>query len=360
MSLTQREFHRILLIKPSSLGDVVHALPVAHGLRRRYPRARIDWLVARPFAPLLEDHPDIDRVVLFDRARLGQAWWNPAATGALLGFLRTLRRARYDLVIDLQGLFRSGFFARTTGADVRIGPASPREGAGLFHTHRIVAPDAPAHAVDRNYAVSRLLGFADLPPSFILPERAEPAARARALLAEHGIPVARPCVVWAPAARGEIKQWPAARFSRAIDALSLEISASSLVVGGPSERRRCAEVRAGCTTPVADLSGATGLRELVELLRGAALVVAHDSGVTHLAAALDRPLVCICGPTDPRRTGPYRRIGDVVRLPLPCSPCLLRELSACPHSHRCMNDLSVDEVLAACRSRVVPLPLSSS
>ena len=157
--LSGRSFDRMLLVKPSSLGDIVHALPVLHGLRTRYPRARIDWLAAPPFAPLLTGHPDLNDVVLFDRMRYGRMGTSPRAAKEFLDFVHGLRQRQYGLVIDLQGLFRTGFLSMASGAGVRIGFRNAREGAWLFYTHRIRVDDPDAHAVDRNYSVAKLLGF---------------------------------------------------------------------------------------------------------------------------------------------------------------------------------------------------------
>ena len=153
-NLSSRSFARILLIKPSSLGDLVHALPVLHGLRQRYPRARIDWLAGSAFAPLIEGHPDIHEVVRFDRQRFGRMVVSPSALVGFHRFRKDLRRRNYDLVIDLQGLFRSGFLSWSTGAKVRIGFAQAREGAKWFYTDLIGPSPHDTHAVDRNYSRS--------------------------------------------------------------------------------------------------------------------------------------------------------------------------------------------------------------
>ena len=155
-ALAQRTFDRILLIKPSSLGDVIHALPVLGGLRKRYPTARIDWLIGSPFASLLAGHPLIDALVEFDRKRFGRLWRSPAAALAFVRFIRRLRQSRYDLVVDLQGLFRTGFFAYATGAKTRIGFGDARESAPRFYTHRLMGGSGNVHAVDRYLQVGDL------------------------------------------------------------------------------------------------------------------------------------------------------------------------------------------------------------
>ena len=165
------EFRRILIIKPSSFGDVIHAMPVLHGLRSRFPHARISWLVANSCAGLLEGHPDLDEVIRFDRKRYGRIGRSLGPTIEFVRFLSGLRRRSFDLVLDLQGLFRSAFLTLAAGARVTLGFANAREFAPLFYTRRIPVPDPDMHAVDRNYLFARTLGFGDLPVAFNLPVR---------------------------------------------------------------------------------------------------------------------------------------------------------------------------------------------
>jgi len=348
-NLAERAFERILLIKPSSLGDVIHALPVLHGLRTRYPAARIDWLIATAHAALLEGHPELTGLVRFDRDRYARLWRSPRAASQFCGFLRDLRHAQYDLVIDLQGLFRSGFFARATAAPVRIGFRDAREGAACFYTHHLPVDLPDTHAVDRNYRVAGLLGFADVPIAFPLALSETDEAEAGRLLAAAGVNAARKLVVLVPGARWETKRWPTAHFAGLIDALAQDERVQCVLLGGPGEAALCAEVVAGCRTAPAQLVGRTTLPQLAALLARADLVVCHDSAAAHLAAALDRPLICLTGPTNPSRTGPYRHPEAVVRLPLDCSPCYYRRLSQCGFGHRCLRELSVDLVVEAVR-----------
>jgi lipopolysaccharide heptosyltransferase I len=344
--LGRHDFHRILLIKPSSLGDVVHALPVLHGLRRRYPSATIDWLISTALAPLLEGHPDLDKLVPFDRRRYAQLAWNPWAAAEFAAFVRRLRAAKYDLVIELQGLFRTGFFARTTGASVRIGPSDAREGASWFYSHRIPSRPADTHAADRNLAVAELLGFEDAPLEFNLGLTDTDRASAADLLSNARIGDARPLIAVLPGARWDTKMWPAERFAQVIDELQ-ENQGRCVLIGGPNEQGLCRRVGGLCRTRPADLCGRTGLRQMAAILERADLVLGHDSGPMHVAVALGRPVVCIIGPTNPTRTGPYRCPDSIVRLDLDCAPCYFKKLSQCPYDHRCMRELEPDRVTAA-------------
>ena len=157
--LRQREFKRILIIKPSSFGDVIHALPVLNGLRRRYPQARISWLVSTACAGLLEGHPQLDEAIPFDRKRYGKIGRSATITLEFARFVGELRKRRFDLVIDLQGLFRSGFLSRACGAKVRIGLSDAREFGWIFHSQRVRVPAGDMHAVDRYWLVAGLAGI---------------------------------------------------------------------------------------------------------------------------------------------------------------------------------------------------------
>lgn len=356
--LAKHDFDNILLIKPSSLGDIIHALPVLAGLRRRYPRARIDWLVAKPFAAFVAQQTAVNDVIVFDRQRFGRLWRSPAAAWAFLGFLSTIRRRRYNLVIDLQGLFRSGLLAWNTRANVRIGFEQSREGARFAYTHRLPSHPVDTHAVDRNYAVADLLGFAEVPLHWHLAVSEETQQKTDRLLAEARNAAAgdgagdHPLVAIAPGARWETKRWLPQRYAATTDALAEQCGARCVLLGSPDERQLCEMIATQSQADPLVLAGRTSIAEMAAVINRADLLICHDSAAMHVAVALRKPLVCITGPTNPQRTGPYRRAGDVIRLDLDCSPCYLRTLRRCPNSHRCMRDLSADMVTAAVLERL--------
>lgn len=349
--LAGREFERILLVKPSSLGDVVHALPVLHLLRERFPSARIDWVIGSAFAPLLRDHPGVSRLVEFDRKRYGNMLKRPGAGREFAAWIAALRREGYDCVIDLQGLFRSGFITRATGAAVRIGFADAREGARWCYTHALPGAAAAAHAVDRNLQVASLLGVEIDRPRFPLPIAEEAARSVRALLSRDGSDPAE-VISLVPGARWDTKRWSPDRFGRLADELAASTGLRIALLGGPDEIETCGAVADAASVPVANLAGKTNLPQLAAAIAQSSLVICHDSAAAHLAVALERPLVCITGPTDPARTGPYGRAESVARLPLDCSPCFFRSLAQCPHDHRCMADLGVEQVAHRARTEL--------
>ncbi|MDB5328432.1 MAG: family glycosyltransferase, partial [Phycisphaerales bacterium] len=169
---------RILIIKPSALGDIVHTLPVLKLLRTRWPTAHIEWLVVPAFASLLEDHPLLNGVVRFDRKHFATSWRNPARAAGLANFAWQLRQKKFDLVLDLQGLFRSGWLARQTGASTRVGFSYAREFAPLAYTHRVPQPTPERHAVERYLDIAEALGCGRGPVEFEFGIREEDRAQA--------------------------------------------------------------------------------------------------------------------------------------------------------------------------------------
>ena len=327
VSVVNPDPSKILIVKPSAIGDVVHALPVLNLLRRRYPAAHIAWLVTPACAGLLDGHPQLDEVVRFDRKRFGHAWRSPAAAAALAAFHRELYRRRFDLVIDLQGLFRSGWLSFSTGAKTRVGTSTDREFGWAFATHVAPVGGRDRHAVDRYLSVAQDLGLGTGPVEFVFPTDAADRAAVAPLLP------AGPFAVFLPATHWPTKRWPPGRFAELVGPLRDRFGLGSVVAGGPD---------AAPVPGAVHLAGRTTLRQLVAVLERAAVVVANDTGPMHIAAALGRPLATVFGPTDPGRTGPYGRPDSVVRLDIPCAPCFSR---SCTH-HTCLAALGVGPVLA--------------
>lgn len=344
------DIRRILIVKPSSLGDIIHALPVLSELRRRFPDAHISWLVGRPFVEIIEGHPQLNEVIPFDRKAFGHFGRRWSATSGFLRFLRELRGRRFDLVIDLQGLFRSGLITGATRAKRRIGFRQAREGAWLFYNHPVHIGRSDIHAVDKNLALLTALGILPGEAEFDLALTDADAQSADSILEEHGLDRDEPYIVFAPGARWETKLWPAERFGQAADRLVDHCQTKVVIVGAPSEHDRNHQVAAAATKKHINITGQTTLRQLSAVIDRASLVLCHDSAPMHLADALQTPLVSITGPTNPARTGPYRQRDGVIQLDIDCAPCYLRKLSQCRHQHRCMADMTVDMVTEKIRN----------
>jgi lipopolysaccharide heptosyltransferase I len=311
----------ILIIKPSAVGDVVHALPVLQLLRTRYPAARISWLVTPACAGLLEGHPLLDEVILFDRKYFSAGWKSWAVLWDLYRFTRGLRGRSFDLVLDMQGLFRSGWLAWMTGAEVRLGEKRSREGATLFHTRRVDTGRADRHAIDRYLKIAEAAGCeVGGEVKFVFNTDEAVIGQVEELLAPLG---GRQFALLVPGTNWPTKRWPAWYFRQLGERVRQEHGLAIVTTGAPHERELCREVGADL-----DLAGKTTLRQLPVLLQRAALAVVNDSGPMHIAAAIGTPMVAMFGPTNPLRTGPYRRELSVLRAGLPCSPCYSR---ACVH-----------------------------
>jgi heptosyltransferase-1 len=339
----------VLIIKPSAIGDVVHGLPVLNLLRRRWPEARLSWLVTPACAGILDGHPMLHEVIHFDRRAYAKAWRSWKTFKALRAFARGLRDRRFDLVIDLQGLFRSGWLAGATRAPLRVGLSDAREGARLFYTHRVptgAGSDAGSastdrHAIERYLCVTEALGCGREPVEFPFPT--DDADRRHVA----GLVPAGPYAVLMPGTNWETKRWPVERFAALVAPLRERFGLESVVAGGAGDAALAAPIeQAGAV----NLAGHTTLRQLVALLERADLVVANDSGPMHVAAALGRPLVAPFGPTSPARTGPYGRMDSVIRIDIPCSPCFSR---TCSHQS-CLRWLGIDPVLELAEQQMAP------
>jgi lipopolysaccharide heptosyltransferase I len=304
---------RILIIKPSSLGDVIHALPTVNLIRRKFPEAHIAWLINHELSSLLQRCPIINERIEFHR-RAAATW---------LPLLRQLRRQNFDIVVDLQGLLRSGLFAFKTGAPRRIGLSDSREGARLFHNE--IVPVPRCHAVDRYLLAARHLGCDSGPVEF--PIGSEGLAPSRSLIAINAT------------ARWKTKLWGDDKFA----ALIQHLPADRLVLTGtaadaPHLTRLGPNIR--------NLAGKTDLFELAQLYQQCCVVITNDSGPMHLAAAVGTPVVAIFGPTDPALTGPYGRGHIVLRAGIPCSPCF-KDHCTNPVAMECMRKVTVEQVLKA-------------
>jgi len=335
---------RILLIKPSALGDVVHTLPVVATLRRRYPNVALDWLVEEEAADLVRGHPAVSEVLVSGRRRwlrqMRSAATLPAALREARAFLRGLRQRRYGAVLDLQGLFKSALYVLAAGAPLRVGLTDGREGATWALTHRVTPPPQPVHAVERYLALAAAVDATEVVRDFTISLAAEDLDTAEAMRRS----VASPCVVLHPAARWPTKLWEADRW-RAVAAALGAAGIGVLLTGSGADRELANTICAGLRPAPRSLAGQLTLKQLSAVLQGADAMVTVDSGPMHIAAAVGTPIVALFGPTDPARTGPCGP-ATILRRALPCSPCLERRCRIA-EQYRCMRDLTVAEVVGA-------------
>jgi heptosyltransferase I len=301
-----QDYQNILLIKPSSLGDIVMALPALSSLRRSFPQARISWLIRPEFAPIIEGHPHLDEIILFDRKALAQAWRDRTAFRQLTDLVSRLRRSRFDAVLDLQGLFRTGSLAWLSGCKRRFGPVWRKEMAHLFYTTKIPPRMEWVHVIDYYRKLIEAMGGSDLGVEFVLPEKPAAVESAQTLLSQQKIDLDRYAVI-IPGSAQVSKCWPADRFAALADRLASEHGLAVVATGSKSESPMVEQIQRLAKHPIANLAGRTSLPELVEVLRRTRLVVSNDTGPGHIAAALGRPLVMMFSWSNPLRVGPYGR-----------------------------------------------------
>ena len=303
---TTSDIRNILIIKPSSLGDIVLALPALTALRKSFPDSKISWLIRPEFAPLLENHPHLTEIITFDRKFLGKAWFHPGALGSLISLIRRLRRAKFDAVIDLQGLFRTASLARLSGCKRRFGMAKTRELAHLFYTHKITQTQDCIHLVDFYLKIIQTAGAADLSVQFVLPHHPEAAEAVGRLLSSHGIAQDN-YVVFVPGSAHKDKRWPIERFAELAGKISSQFGLPIVATGNAGEAALIEKLKELAKVPVANIAAQTSLSELVVLLKNAKLVVSNDTGPGHIAAALSTPLVLMFSWSNPARIAPYKR-----------------------------------------------------
>ncbi len=328
---------KILLVKLSSLGDVIHALPVLSALKGAFPEARIDWVVEEAASEILKGHPLLHRVVVWQRKRLF-AGLKRIERNSLQGwkaFLKELRQESYDLIIDLQGLFKSGVLVGLARGRCKLGFANHREGSTFFYNLKMPPYDPDEHAVKRYLKVLSLLGLNSPEVSFPLPSLPE----FRPLKEKFGLPAR--FAVFIPRARWSTKLWHV----RGWQSLAQKFEEEGILpvfVGAQADRDYVKTILS--EAPGLSLCGKTGLLELASLLKEASFIVSVDTGPLHLAAALGKKTVALFGPTAPWRTGPYGDGHRVIFKGLSCSPCFKKSCL----KRRCLKEITPEEVFEVC------------
>ena len=344
----EMRFQNILIIKPSALGDVVHALPVLDALRRTWPDARITWMIRREFAPLLECVRGLDETLLFERRRIGR-WYTPDGWAALQALIQRLRNDRYDLVLDLQGLFRTALFARLSGCPVRVGMATARECAPLLYTHRVQPPADSRHMVDSYRTMLDAVGVSDFQTQVTFQPPASALQAVSHLLEDEGLTPNRFAVL-IPGAAHATKQWPTERFAAVAERLAKEYGLAVAAVGTAGEKRIVTALQQNCAVPIVDLTGKTTIPQLVALLAQAAMVVSNETGPGHIAVAQNTPSVLIFGPTNPAWVGPYKQPEACVAIEPHQRGKAIRSRKP---AHR-IEQITVQTVMDAVRRRLTP------
>lgn len=330
---------KILIVKLSSVGDVIHALPVAAALKRRWPDSSVTWVVETAARSLVENHQYIDEIIVFDKAR-------KADIGYLRSFAKVLRLHRYDYCIDLQGLAKSALIALCVRATRKIGWYNMREGSWLV-SKRTTGPCRKEHVVERYLDVVRTLG-AEVPmgvADFGIGFSEREISAAEKICCDNGLNL-EDCkyAVLASGSMWQTKRWPTGCFGE-LAALLAKDGFVPVLVGASNECELAAEVveafKVKCagknSLKIINLTGKTSLKELAYVVSKAQIFVGNDSGPLHLAVAVGTYCVALFGPTNVERTGPYGKQCRVICTECLKCGCMKRE---CPLQATCMQDIS--------------------
>lgn len=345
---------RLLIVRLSAHGDVIHTLPLLSALKQTWPQLEIGWLTEPSALPFLQNHPLIDRLHVAQRPQWLKALRHPKQWRTVKqevdAFIDELRSCHYEASLDVQGLLKSAVWPWLAGIPVRAGYQATREWADHFYTHTL----PPMNLLDPNtLAVQRYLDFARAMganverPQFVLPSPSDSdQTNAIALLALVPQP-SRPLVILAPFTRWPSKHWESDYWPPLLTKL-LTLSAQPVIIGGPDDIAATEQILASLSpkeqNQIGNLVGKTDWGSLRVLLAKASLLIGSDSAPLHLSDALGKPVIGLYGPTAPGRTGPAGSGHTILSTNLPCQPCFSRQCRI--QTHDCMKQLTPDIVAA--------------
>lgn len=326
---------RILIVLHGSIGDVTRALPLAEMLRRGFPRASLAWSVESSCLPLLQGNSAIDEIIHLERRR----WWKNVGP-----FLARVRAGDFDLVLDLQRLFKSGFISWWSGAAQRIGfhREDSKEFNWIFNNLHI-----PAYG-DGIPKLEHYLKFVD----YLEIERSplewhfNSTVEEQASIAGHLSKIRGPFAALFVGTRWQSKQWFPAQISRCADQLQRDYQLDAVLLGSNDDRALAREVEMHATSPLINLVGRTSLREAIGVIQRARIAVGPDTGLMHIAAAVRTPIISLWGATSPQRTGPYGYGELVLQGRAPCVPCQRR---TCAIGRVCLQSITPEQIGAKMR-----------
>jgi len=346
---------KILIIKMSAIGDVIHTLPALNALRQHFPEANITWLVEEAAADLVVGHPALDRVIVSCRKRWAKALLagpRKEALKAAGAFLRALRDTRYDVILDFQALLKSGVMVALARGGRKIGfdrGMAHMEHSYLLLNERIPPVSMEIHALVRNLMMLEPLGIHTRDVTYRLPISAKDRKTAGLILESSALSPGKIRIAINPVAKWATKLWEPHKFSQLADRLASDLGAGVFFTGGVEDRNIINEITGKMRNPALNLAGKTTLKELAALYEIVDLLVSTDTGPMHLGAAVGTPVVALFGPTAPWRTGPYGSRNRVVRINSFCSPCFKRDCE----NNFCMTKISLDHVFQEVKGTVI-------
>ncbi len=323
---------RILFIRPSALGDVCRSVPVVARLKKRWPNASIDWLVQSEFVEAVSEHPAVNRVIPFPRQSL-RRWYFPKGFIKMVSFLRSLKSHKYDLVIDGQGLGRSGLFAWATGSPIRIGLASAREFGWLGYTEKVQTTSE--HTVEQMLSLCNHIGASDGIEMELYCNVNDThwwdEYREANVIEEYA--------VIAPTSRWKSKQWPIERFILVAQHLQ-DQGVHVVVVGAPTETSQVSTLIA--LDGITNLLPSMTIGRLMAVIASSNIVIANDSAALHMAVGFNRTLIGLFGPTNPSKVGPYNNQDGVIAATVDYNMVHYRD---CTPTTQAIEQIETSEVL---------------
>ncbi len=327
---------KILIIKPSALGDIVHSLPFLHNIKKCFPEASIHWVVAKGLHTFLEGHPLIDKLWIINKDQWKRFSYLPNTLGEMGALISGLKKEQFDVSVDLSGLLRSGLITLASRAKYKLGFKESNEGSPFFYTHKIEG-GKEIHAIDRYLRIAAFMGCDTSEIRYPFAPYPEHPPILETLPEEYA--------VLAPSAGKAANRWPAERFGQ----LAAKLPLPSVLISSMADQKLVQEAVNASNGKAISLAGKTNLKEMIAVIKKAKFFVTNDTGPMHFAAALNVPVFAIFGPANPARTGPYGTIHTVIREDLECSPCYAWK--PCDH-WRCMEAITVDRVYNAIMQKI--------
>lgn len=328
----------ILVVKLSAIGDVIHALPVSYALKETFPDAKVTWVVEPPAYDLLTNNPYIDNVIVFEKKKFKSIG---GFIKNLPSFSAELKKIKYDVALDLQGLGKSAAIAYLSGAPLKLGCCNMRE-LSDWVSRPVCGPNQNGHIVERYLDVVRALGCKVEKVVFPVTITEKETDVATKLMLQAGMDIKNPYVVLAVGANWPNKRWPTELYAALVDALYAKEIIPVVIGGGVIDSRLVSEINEKAEIPAVDLVGKTTLKQLAYIIKESKAVVGGDTGPMHLAAGLGKSVVMIMGPTDMNRNGPYGQAQNAIEITRTCKHCWKRK---CRFNIDCLEEITVGQVM---------------
>ncbi len=343
--LKNKKIKKILIIKPSSLGDIFHCFPAVTLLHKAFPDAQFDWFVRPELEEAIAYCPiKINRIIYFPRRNLGRV---RSFIPAFFKVINDLRKEKYDLIVDFQGLLRSAIFVLFSRSLQTVGFALPKESiASLAYSKKIHISKKCVHAVDRNIAlVENITGLKAPRQMPVLTKVGRFKEQIKKKLKKHDIILDGKIMGIIPGARWNSKRWPPEFFADiAAGFLAKNPDYKVLIIGAPCDRALAKKIISTASDKrIISIAGDTSIGEMIEAIRHCQFLFSNDSGPIHIAAALQKTVFAVFGPTDPDKTGPYGNFHHIFQRGLKCIKCLKR---SCPTGTYPCHDLDISELIS--------------